>query len=58
MLIKKLSAKAESKVAASTLDAVEYLVKQNDPRRLRAWLPKRTAAERLTIKHHLRAKGW
>jgi hypothetical protein len=56
MPIEKLSAQAESKVAASTLAAAGYLVKQNDPGRLRAWLAKRAVAERLAIKQHLRAK--
>jgi hypothetical protein len=45
-----------STLAASSLAAVEYLIKQNDAERLRKWLAKHTAAERRAIKQHLRAK--
>ena len=41
-----------SEIAASTIDAAEYLVRQNDPARLKVWLAKHTRAERLAIKKH------
>jgi hypothetical protein len=41
------------KVAGSTLQAVDYLIRQNDPARLRAFLAKHTRAERLAIKQQL-----
>jgi hypothetical protein len=40
-------------VAKSTLDAAVYLVKQNDPERLRAWLAYRSAEECAAIWNHL-----
>jgi hypothetical protein len=45
-----------ARIAASTLAAADYLIKQNDPQRLRAWLAMHTAAERRAIKRYLRAK--
>jgi hypothetical protein len=42
-----------NRLARSTLQAVEYLIKQNDPARLRAFLAKHTGAERLAIKRQL-----
>jgi hypothetical protein len=41
-------------VARSTLQAAEYLVRQNDPARFKAWLAKHSRAERIAIKQHLR----
>jgi hypothetical protein len=43
-------------IARSTLMAAKYLVQQNDPARLKAWLAKYTRVERNAIKQHLRAK--
>jgi hypothetical protein len=40
------------RLARSTLDAAEYLVRLNDPERLQAWLARRTAAERKAIRRH------
>jgi len=45
--------KDQPQVAKSTLQAVEYLIEQNDPGRLRAFLVKHTRAERLAIKRQL-----
>jgi len=45
-------------VAASTLAAAEYLVRENDPERLHTWLAKHTAEERAAIQKHLEAKQW
>jgi|RhiMetdeSRZDD1v2_1073273.scaffolds.fasta_scaffold451779_1 hypothetical protein len=45
-----------SGAARSTLQAAEYLVRQNDPARLKAWLAKHSRVERNAIKQHLRAK--
>jgi len=42
--------------AASTIMAPEYLVQQNDPARLKQWLAKHSAAERIAITKHLRGK--
>jgi hypothetical protein len=36
--------------AASTVDALRYVVRQNDPERLRAWLAKRIPEERAAFK--------
>jgi len=44
------SSTSSIKLAKSTMQAVEYLIKQNDPARLRAFLAKHTRAERLAIK--------
>jgi hypothetical protein len=41
------------RVPISTLRAAEYLARQNDPKRFRAWLAKHTAAERAAIHSHL-----
>jgi hypothetical protein len=38
--------------ARSTIKAAEFLIKQNDLKRLREWLAKHTRAERLALKHH------
>jgi hypothetical protein len=43
-------------VAEKTFAAAEYLIKQNDPARLRLWLAKRSIAERRAIEQHLREK--
>jgi uncharacterized membrane protein len=43
--------------AASTLRAADYLVRQNDPARFKAWMAKHNATERAAIIKHLhRAK--
>ena len=44
------SSTSSIKLVKSTVQAVEYLIKQNDPARLRAFLAKHTRAERLAIK--------
>jgi hypothetical protein len=36
----------------SPIKAAEFLIKQNDAKRLREWLAKHTRAERLALKHH------
>jgi hypothetical protein len=41
-------------VAESTLQAAEFLIQQNDPQRLRAWLAKHSGAERQAISLYLR----
>ena len=41
------------RLAKSTVQAVEYLIEQNDPARLRTFLSKHTRAERLAIKRQL-----
>jgi hypothetical protein len=40
-------------VAPSTLMAAEYLVRLNDPKRLRAWLARHTAEECAAILRHI-----
>jgi len=40
-------------VAASTLAAADYLVRQNDAERLRQWLARHSAPERAAILRHL-----
>jgi hypothetical protein len=40
-------------VAASTIMAVEYLVREGDAERLRCWLAKLSATERTSIREHL-----
>jgi hypothetical protein len=48
----------ESRAAASTIDAADFLVRQNDPARLKTWLAKHSADERAAIlKHIRRGKG-
>jgi hypothetical protein len=44
------------RVATSTLQAAEYLIMQNDPKRLRAWLATHTRAECNAIRKHLGTK--
>jgi len=39
-------------VPASTVMAAEYLIGQNDPDRLRAWLANHTRRERLAIRQY------
>ena len=39
-------------VPASTLMAAQYLIGQNDPDRLRAWLANHTPRERFAIRRH------
>jgi hypothetical protein len=43
--------------AKATLRAAEYLVRENDPERLRIWLSKHTAQERAAIRKHLEARA-
>jgi hypothetical protein len=43
--------------AASTLTAAEYLIKQNDPARIRAWLAHRSIREVEAIWQHIKQKG-
>jgi hypothetical protein len=43
----------QPQIAKSTLQAVAYLIKQNDPARLRAFLAKHTRTERIAIKRQL-----
>jgi 3-deoxy-D-arabino-heptulosonate 7-phosphate (DAHP) synthase class II len=43
----------QPQIVKSTLQAVEYLIKQNDPARLRAFLAKHTRTERIAIKRQL-----
>ncbi len=45
-------------VARSTLDAADYLIKQNDPERLDRWLAKHSAVECAAILRHIEAKGF
>jgi hypothetical protein len=44
-------------VARSTLDAAEYLIKQNDRAKFRTWLAQHTRAERQAIKKHFARQG-
>jgi len=48
---------ATASVAASTLDAAEFLIRQRDPERLRAWLATHSAEERRAILQHLERKA-
>jgi len=50
---RKVIGKDQPQVAKSTLQAVEYLIEQNDPGRLRAFLAKHTRTERIAIKRQL-----
>jgi hypothetical protein len=43
-------------VAQSTLDAAEYLIKENDPAHFERWLLEHPARERAAIVAHIRAK--
>jgi hypothetical protein len=43
-------------VAASTIQAVEFIIQQNDRKRLRTWLAQHTRAERLAIKNHFKRR--
>jgi hypothetical protein len=47
------SSEARFLLPASTIMAAEYLVRLNDPKRLRAWLAKHTAAECKAILRHI-----
>jgi hypothetical protein len=49
----KESARPKLDAPRSTLQAAEYLVQQNDPKRLKAWLSKHTRAERAAITKHI-----
>ena len=42
----------DERLATSTVHAVQYLIQQNDPKRLRTWLAKHTQRERLAIKRY------
>jgi hypothetical protein len=48
--------KPHADVAASTLQAAEYLVRQGDAERLRSWLARHSADERAAIIKHLEHK--
>jgi hypothetical protein len=54
---RKPAHRREPGVAASTLAAAEYLVQQNDPQRLEAWIMKRFARDRAAIVAHLNSTG-
>jgi hypothetical protein len=41
------------RVAPSTIDALRYLIRQDDPQRLRAWLKRFTTAERIVLRGHV-----
>lgn len=43
-------------LAASTIAAAEYLMRQNDPKQMHDWLMKHSAGERAAIKEHLEKK--
>jgi hypothetical protein len=43
-------------MAASTIDAFKYVLRQNDPERLRAWLATRSAEEQAIFKKMLAAR--
>lgn len=43
-------------VAASTLQAAEYLVKAGDPKRFDAWLQEHSPGQRMTIIAHIKNK--
>jgi hypothetical protein len=45
---------ADVHVAKSTLDAAEYLIRENDPKRLEAWLLNHSTAERAAIVAHIK----
>jgi hypothetical protein len=53
-LIEKASEPQRFDVPRSTIDAVSFLIKQNDPRRLRTWLAKCTPRERVAIKQQFK----
>jgi hypothetical protein len=44
-------------VAASTIAAVKYLIRENDSARLRAFLAKHSAGERAAIEKYFQQKG-
>jgi hypothetical protein len=44
------------RVPLSTLLAAEHLARENDPKRLRAWLAMHSARERVAIRQHLRGR--
>jgi hypothetical protein len=46
----------QPRCARSTFDAAEYLLRQNDPARMRRWLAKHTRAERIAILEQIRGK--
>ncbi len=48
----EMASKPRSDAPRCTIDAVSYLIKQNDPQRLRAFLANHTAQERLAIQKH------
>lgn len=43
-------------IPASSVEAFKYILRQNDPERLRAWLATRSAEEQTTFKNMLAAK--
>jgi hypothetical protein len=48
---------ARFRLPASTIMAAEYLVRLNDPKRLRAWLARHTAVECKAILRHIEDTG-
>jgi hypothetical protein len=44
-------------IAKATLDAADYLIRLNDPKRFEAWLLKHSAAERAAIIAHIKKRG-
>lgn len=44
------------RLTISTIRAAEFLIQQNDPKRLRAWLATHTRAERLAIRRYFEQK--
>jgi hypothetical protein len=49
--------RASDHVSASTVRAVEYLIRQNNPEGLQAWLAKHTRQERAAVKKYFERKG-
>jgi hypothetical protein len=54
--VEKNSSIAKSVLPISTVRAAEFLIQQNDPKRLHAWLAKHTRAERAAIRCHFEQK--
>jgi len=55
---RELNTRAPGDVPTATLEAAEYLMREKDPARMRAWLAQHTAPERAAILQHLeRRKG-
>jgi hypothetical protein len=52
----KARQRTQDYVPASTLMAVEYLVRESDPERLHSWLMAHRSSERIAILEHIRRK--